>query len=84
MDKKIQLNSIYRRYYDAEYLKNEELVAGAKHFKALADLLNISGPEFKIAFKEAVQLSISLEDMANARGLNIEEKPAPTSESLSL
>lgn len=84
MTKPVDMKSVYRRYYDAEPITDQEVIEGAKHFKQLADLLIKSGPEFRIAFKEAVQLSIRLEDMGKARKLNMDSTPLPESDSLSM
>lgn len=83
MAQKVELKTIYSRYYNAEPINDQEVVEGAKYFKELADLLIKAGPEFKIAFKEAVQLSIRLEDMGNARKLNM-NGTEPTSDSPSI
>lgn len=80
----VDLKSLYRRYYDAEPITDQELIVGTKHFRELADLLRKSGPEFSIAFKEAIQLSIRLEDMGNARKLKMDDTPVVTSDSPSM
>lgn len=67
----VGLKTLYRRYYDADRITNKEVIVGYNFFNDLANKLTKAGPTYKHFLVEALTLAQRLEDMGQARKLNM-------------
>lgn len=61
------VKQIYEATKNGDSLTDAELDRGIRHFKPLADLLNVSGTEFRLAFYEANAVYLQLVSYQEAR-----------------
>lgn len=69
MKKPVNIADVYKRYRHGDNFTNAECLAVLEHFEAVANLLNISGEPFSLAFREAVRIVVDFEGFAKARKL---------------
>lgn len=69
----MDLRMIYNKFLVADSLSNIELVALRCHFKVLSDNLRVLGERFRLACNEACETYHRLDDMCNARDLDIKK-----------
>jgi hypothetical protein len=62
-------SKVYKKYCDGDHLTDSEVLDGMKFFNAMADMLVMSGPVFKLSAVEAFRIAGRLTDIAKHREL---------------
>ena len=58
---------LYEKFHSGDPLTDTELSIGIQHFGQMADLLQVSGPVFRLAAKEAAYVAMQMRSYRDAR-----------------